>query len=43
MRTDQTCLFIDIDDKKIIFSAGKYDGKIDQEIVNSIIVNSEGI
>ena len=43
MLTDQTCLFIDIDDKKIIFSAVKYDQKIDYEIVNSIIVNSEGI
>ncbi len=43
MKTDQPCLFIDIDDKKIIFSAVKYDQKIDYEIVNSIIVNSEGI
>lgn len=43
MQTDQPYLFIDIDDKKIIFSAIKYDQKTDYEILNSIIVNSEGI
>lgn len=43
MQTNQPYLFIDIDDKKIIFSVIKYDQKIDYKIINSIIVNSEGV
>tara|TARA_Y100001958_G_C21203865_1_gene530188 strand:- start:217 stop:1419 length:1203 start_codon:yes stop_codon:yes gene_type:complete len=43
MQTDQPYLFIDIDDKKIIFSAIRYNETSDYEIISNLIVKSDGI
>lgn len=43
MNTDLPYLFIDIDDKNIIFSVIKYDKKIDYEITHNAVINSAGI
>ena len=43
MNTDQPYLFIDVDDKNIIFSVIKYDEKMNYKIINSLRVDSAGV
>ena len=43
MKIDEPYLLIDIDDEKIIFFVVKFDNQLNSEIVNSKVIESQGI